>query len=235
MPEANMNTEIASHLREHGQKRSGPDEGGGSPGWRVEVLEILEAVLLALVAIATAWSGYQAALWDTESAKGYAESSKLRVESEQTYLEGNQTLSYNASTLNAWLQATASGNEELVAILERRFTPEYKVAFDAWLKTKPLTNPDAPPGPGYMPEFEDPFADKATELAHEASVAFEDGVTSREHSDKYVRITVVLAMVLFLIAVGQRFRIRGVRVAVTVTAGVFLVYAALLVVQLPRV
>jgi hypothetical protein len=30
---------------------------------RFEMIEILEAVILALVAVATAWSGYQAAQW----------------------------------------------------------------------------------------------------------------------------------------------------------------------------
>ena len=32
--------------------------------------------------------------------------------------------------------------------------------------------------------------------------------------EKYVRVTVILAAVLFLIAIGQRFKIRGVRYAV---------------------
>ena len=40
-----------------------------------------------------------------------------------------------------------------------------------------------------------------------------------------MRLTVILAAVLFLIAVGQRFKIMAVRIAVTVTASVFLVYA----------
>ena len=40
-----------------------------------------------------------------------------------------------------------------------------------------------------------------------------------------MRITVVLAAVLFLIAIGQRFKIRGVRYAVNIVAGIFLVYS----------
>jgi hypothetical protein len=49
---AGTNVEVAMHLSEH--KRSTQSVGH-------EVLEILEAILLAVVAIATAWSGYQAA------------------------------------------------------------------------------------------------------------------------------------------------------------------------------
>lgn len=36
-----------------------------------ETLEIVEAIFLALVAIATAWSGYQAARWDGRQALLY--------------------------------------------------------------------------------------------------------------------------------------------------------------------
>jgi hypothetical protein len=38
----------------------------------------------------------------------------------------------------------------------KRFTPEYRVAFDAWLKLDPLNNEDAPPGPRFMPECKEP-------------------------------------------------------------------------------
>ena len=41
----------------------------------------------------------------------------------------------------------------------------------------------------------------------------EEGTAAREAADRYVRVTVLFALVLFLIAVGQRFRVRGVRVA----------------------
>jgi hypothetical protein len=37
-------------------------------------IEIGEALLLALVAVATAWSGYQSALWDGRSARLYGQS-----------------------------------------------------------------------------------------------------------------------------------------------------------------
>jgi hypothetical protein len=55
MGEANVNTEIAKHLTEHGHHEGGPSRR------RIETIEILEAILLAMVAIVTAWSGYQAA------------------------------------------------------------------------------------------------------------------------------------------------------------------------------
>jgi hypothetical protein len=227
MGELNVNTELADHLREHAPGTHGNGEKPGKA--RIEIIEILEAILLSLVAIATAWSGYQAARWDGQSARAYAESSRLRAESVQLGLSAGQTVAYDAGTLNSWIEATTTGNKELADVMVKRMTPDYREAFEAWIKLDPLNNPDAPAGPRYMPGYEEPQAEQSDLLAEEASVAFEHGVEYRETGEKYVRVTVVLASVLFLVALGQRFRIKGVRYAVTGVAGVLLVYAILVV------
>ena len=65
MPD-DMNTEIARALNERAIDEA--DEQEPRENRHEKVVEILEAVLLAVVAIATAWSGYQAAKWDGENA-----------------------------------------------------------------------------------------------------------------------------------------------------------------------
>jgi len=232
MPEGNINAEVAEHLREH-SAHDEPEAHRPSKR-RIETIEILEAILLAVVAIVTALSGYQAARWDGESAKEYATSSRLRTEAQSVALTANQTLIYNAGNFTAWLQAYDAGDKSLQDLLERRFTPEYKKAFDAWVAIDGMHDPTAPPGPRYMEEYEDPLTDKATELNKEASHAFDLGVSYRATAEKYVRITVVLAAVLFLIAIGQRFKIRGVRYAVNIVAGVFLFYSLYLFLIYPH-
>jgi hypothetical protein len=224
MAEANINAEMARHLDEHGGRRASRHE---------KAIEIAEAVLLAVVAVLTAWSGYQASLWDAESTESYATSARERIEAEQLYLRSGQVLAYDAGTFNAWLQATVKGEKDLADVLERRFTPEYKVAFDAWLKLDPLNNPDAPSGPGLMDEYEDPLGEQSAELAKQATETFEEAVHARETGDSFVRTTVILAGVLFLIAVGQRFDVRSVRIGVLALAGVFLIYGIVLLSSLP--
>ena len=231
MPEGNINAEVAQHLSEHGS-HAGPSTKAGRR--RVEIVEILEAVLLAVVALATALSGYQAAKWDGESAREYAASSRLRVEAQTAQQSSLQYLQYNAGNLDSWLQAKSSGNEELAALLEHRFTPEYREAFDEWAETEPLTNPDAPAGPIFMPSFEDPLAEQGRELNQEAAHEFDTAVHSRATAEKYVRVTVILAAVLFLIAIGQRFSLRNVRVGINAVAGAFLVYCFVLIVIYPH-
>ena len=85
-----------------------------------------------------------------------------------------------------------------------------------------------------MPEYRDPLVEKAAELTKEASHAFDLGVEYRATGEHYVRITVILAAVLFLIAIGQRFQIRGVRYSVNIVAGLFLVYSLYLFLIYPH-
>ena len=233
MAEANANAEIAKHLSEH-DGRGAHEESAKKSRRHSEAIEILEAVLLAIVAVGTAWSGYQSAKWDGVSAKEYATSSRLRAEGSRMQLTANQYLLYNTNVLNMWTQAVTTGNKKLAEFELRRFTAEYKVAFDAWLKTNPLTDPSAPRGPMFMPEYRDERSEKATATDELASQAFETGVESRERAEHYVRVTVLLSVVLFLIALGQRFKFRGVRTAVLGVAGVVLLYTVVLLSSYPR-
>lgn len=230
MPEGNINAEVAEHLREHGEH----GDGHTSSKRRIETVEILEAILLAIVALVTALGGYQAARWDGESAKAYATSSRLRSQSVETQLTANQYLAFDANTFTAWLQAHYAHDPQLQHALSSRFSPAFKSAFDAWLKLDPFHNPKAPVGPAAMPQYKDPMAALANAQGAKATAAFGNGAEFRDRAEHYVRLTIVLAAVLFLIALGQRFQIRGVRYGVNVVAGLLLVYCVFLIITYPH-
>jgi hypothetical protein len=219
------NIEIAHHLSER-------EESPQSLGH--EILEIAEAVVLALVAIATAWSGYQAALWTGHQAELYGRASKLRVEGEGAATYANQERLYNASTVVEWLKADAHGDKKLADLFERRFLPEFRPAFEARKKTDPLNNPNAPAGPQLMAEYRNSKTEEATKLNDQATGVFEQGTRARQNSDKYVRVTVTLATVLLLIAISERFKTRGVRVGLLAVA-IFLLFVPIYqILMLPR-
>ena len=75
----------------------------------------------------------------------------------------------------------------------RRFSPEYRRAFEAWLTTDPFTDPAAPAGPGHMPQYRNPQLEEAERLNAEASATFDEGTEARETADRYVRVTVLFA------------------------------------------
>ena len=54
-----------------------------------------------------------------------------------------------------------------------------------------------------MPEYKNAVAEESAKLSAGSGNCFEEGVISHETGDSYVRITVVLAIVLFLIAGGS--------------------------------
>ncbi|HKD85409.1 MAG TPA: hypothetical protein VKB58_11730 [Terriglobales bacterium] len=226
MPEiGGSNVEMAHHLSEHKEGRHSLAQ---------EVLEIMEAIVLAIVAITTAWSGYQAALWDGHQTELYGQSSQRRVRAEGLTTTANQERLYNASTVAQWLTAEAQGNQRLADIFERRFLPEFRPAFEAWKKTDPLHNPNAPAGPQLMGEFHSAKMDEAAKLSEESSELFERGTAARHRADQYVRVTVLLATVLLLMAISQRFKIQAVRVTLAIVAVVLLVLPVYTIITLPR-
>jgi hypothetical protein len=198
-----------------------------------ERVEILEAILLAVVAVATAWSGYQTARWDGRQAHLYGLSSKERAgENRAANISGQQRL-YDTSTFGFWLQEKAQGDHEAASLFERRFRPEYRIAFRAWLRTDPLHNPRAPAGPVFMPQYRNAAAERAAQYDEEASANFEAGTKAREDGDHYLRNTVLLATVLFLTALAQKFKVLRVRLALIGVSGCLLVIALYYVITYP--
>jgi hypothetical protein len=115
-----------------------------------------------------------------------------------------------------------------------RFRPEFRVAFDAWRATKPESNADAPRGPTYMPEYVQPGLEQAKALDERAERSFAAGQKAGETADKYVRTTVFLASVLFLVGISTHFPLRGVRYALIGLSCVLLVVSLVQLAQLPR-
>src|SRR5947208_8780969 len=87
---------------------------------RFEAIEIIEAVILALVAVATAWSGYQAAQWAGKRAEKYAEASRLRVTAEGLATRTGQERTYAGDTFNSWRASNLAGTREQARIFSGR-------------------------------------------------------------------------------------------------------------------
>jgi hypothetical protein len=220
------NIEVAHHLSQHSEE--------AHPSIAHQALEIVEAILLAIVAIATAWSGYQAALWNGHQSELYGQASKLRIQAEGIATYANQERLYNAATVTEWLKAEAHGDQKLANIFERRLLPELRPAFESWKKTDPLNDPGALASPQLMPEFRSSKTQEAAELNKQATDAFEQGTKAREHSDEYVRATVTLATVLLLTSISQRFKTHKVRVGLAVVALLILCLPVFHILTLPR-
>lgn len=228
MPEGLSASEVGKEISQHANHHRGPHDHER----RDRIIAILEAVLLSVVTLVAAWSGYSAAKWNTESRVDLARASSERTEASRAQLDSLQLRDFDSSTFEAWFAAYTVGNETAMAIAERRFRPEFKVAFDAWRATNPETNPDAPKGPTYMPQYRQPGLAEAEALDAQASESFEAGSSAGETSDNYIRITVFLASVLFLVGISTHFPLRSVRYGLVSVGAVLLVVSLVQLLQL---
>jgi hypothetical protein len=225
MPEGLATPEVGKEIGHHARHSSREQ--------RDRILSIAEAVLLSLVALLAGWSGYAAAKWSTESRVALAEALTAQTQANRANLEALSLRNFDSSTFEAWFAAYTAGNERAMAVAERRFRPEFRVAFDAWRATSPESNPQAPPGPTYMPQYRQPELARAARVDREADAAFAEGVEAGERSDDYVRTTVFLATVLFLVGISTQFPLRGVRYGLVAVGSVLLVFSVVQLAQLP--
>jgi|SRR5437016_2103273 len=186
--------------------------------------QVVTAIMLGVVAVATAWSGYQATRWAGEQSTLYAQASALRVVSTRDSTLAGQLKLYDFIAVNNWLNAYMQGNTKLANIFEKRFSAELRPAFEAWLATNPFNNPNAPPGPLYMPQYKVSLEATANQLDTQAANTFAKGQAAKEQGDAYVLNTVFLATVLFLTAISENFKWNRVRAVILAVALVMLLF-----------
>ena len=167
-------------------------------------------------------------------AENYAEASRLRVSAEGLATLAGQERIYDSDTFNSWLAAKLDGKAEAAEFFERRFRDEYRPAFTAWLKTDPFNRAQAPPGPMFMPDYHNAKHEQFLGLNKKAAEVA-DQISPEKPETSYVRITVLLATVLLITAIGQRFRIKAARVVFMIFACLLLCLPICISLTLPRI
>jgi hypothetical protein len=228
MPEGLSAAEVGKGIHEHGEAH------GERPLSRhAKLISIVEALLLSIVTLTAGWSGYAAAKWNTESSLHLAKASALHTKANQAYLESLTFRSQDASNFNAWFYAYLARDKQGERVAEARFRPQYDVAFRAWLATKPFTNPHAPKGPQYMPQYHPTGLAQSRALNAQASANYAAGEHAASTSDSYIRVTVILASVLFLVGLSSHFPLPSVRWGLVSLGACLLVFAAVEILFLP--
>ena len=197
--------------------------GAEEPNSRDRAREIVTVAILALAALATAWSGYQASLWDGIQSSNYTQASGSRTAGAQQHTTANQFRLADLTVFESYINATLQGDEEVAAFYFERFRDEFQVAYDAWTALDPLNNPGAPPSPLGMPEYQlaaDLEADRLEVRADELLAAGEEANTI---SDVYTLTTLLFAAVLFFAAISERFEYYKAQVALLAIAGLGLI------------
>ena len=246
MPEGLNPIEAGKKLHEHGEaareraeeeahQQAGEENGRGkSSGRHSRIVQICEAVLLALVTITAAWAGYSAAKWGTASRVDIAQSSTLRNLATRDDLTAISLRNFDASTFNAWFIAFTLNSPQKEAIAVRRFRPAVPGRLQRVDGDRPAAQPARPARPDLHAAVQaaGPGPGQRARQRGQREVQ-RRATTRRQISDNYVRITVFLAAVLFLVGIGSSFKLTGVRYALIAFGSVLLVFSIVLISQQP--
>jgi hypothetical protein len=167
-------------------------------------LEIAATILLAVAAVSTAWSSYQANRWNGEQAKAAGRTNAIRIQAARQQGLAQAQTQVDVATFTEWVNAYARHETFLFGFYRRRFRPEFERAVDAWVKTRPLKNPDAPLTPFAMPRYRVAAKAEAERLdaAAEASAATVGLYIQR--SSNYILAVVLFAVSLFFAGIGTK-------------------------------
>jgi hypothetical protein len=188
----------------------------GSARDRFLTVEVLSTVLLAIAAVATAWSSYQASRWNGEQAKAASRANAARIESTRASGLANTQSQIDVATFMQWVNAYALDQTELATFYFRRFRAEFRPAVDAWIATRPRRNPDAPLTPFAMPQYRLAANQEADRLEAQAETLAAKARADVQRATNYVLGVVLFAASLFFAGMSTKLgtpRLRGVLLA----------------------
>jgi hypothetical protein len=181
-------------------------EEAGTEAARHHRVELLATVLLAVAAVATAWSTYQSTRWRGEQAADYSKATAARIQSSEASTRAGQLTQVDIATFIQWVDADVSGDAKLADFYRRRFRKEFRPAFAAWLAARPRTNRSAPLTPFAMPQYRVAEAVKSERLNVDAGVHADAAGTANQRADNYVLAVVLFAASLFFAGISTKLR-----------------------------
>ena len=181
---------------------------------------MLATILLAVAAVATAWSSYQASRWNGEQTKQSGTANRLRIEAARAQGLSEAQKQADLATFTEWVDAYFLGRAELADFYFRRFRKEFKPAVVAWIATRPLKSPSAPPSPFVMPQYRLAAEEEAERLDAEAAVSTVRRDLYIQRSTDYVLAVVLFASALFFAGMATKVRAPFQREALLAIGGV---------------
>lgn len=162
-------------------------------------VEIVTVVVISVVAVLTAWCGFQSSKWGGEMSVAFSQASGARIQAASADGEAHTARAFDLTIYAQWVDAVAQDKQELADYIEARFTALFAVAFDEWDSDgRVLDSPFAEKS--YVP----PGQVEAVALSARADTRFEEALENNARGDRYSLLTVLFALVLFFAAMSSR-------------------------------
>ena len=196
-------------------------------------IDIPATVLLALAAIASAWSGYQSARWGGVQAFSLTRSNALGTKATGQAVRADQLLILDAGLFVEYVTAEERGDQKMADFIAARFRPEMKNAFKAWIATDPMHNPRAPSSPFVMPQYSPAARENSMRFAALSEKEVRKASIANQQSDDYVLLTVIFATVLFFAGVSTHIQRWKVSLSTLIVGLAFFFYGLVVLVSYP--
>jgi hypothetical protein len=178
--------------------------GRGSDGPKASWMEVVATVILALAAVATAWSGYQASRWHGEQAIAFSHANAARLDSTRASTLADTQTEIDVANFTQWVDAYARHETELAEFYRKRFRSEFQPAMAAWLATRPFSNASAPLTPFAMSNYRLAATAQAERLQVAAEAAAAEARRAIQHANNYVLAVVLFSTTLFFGGISSR-------------------------------
>jgi hypothetical protein len=196
-------------------------------------VDTVAAVLLALAAVATAWSSYQASRWTGEQAKAFSAANAARVEATQASNLANAQKEVDVNVFTQWVDAHLHDDHRVQTFYEQRFRDEFEPAFNAWLETDPFSDPTAPESPFAMTQYVVAADQQAAQLTATADATAEAAKVDVQRATNYVLGVVLFAVALFFAGVSPKLSRPRLRIGILAVGIVVFMSAAVWIATFP--
>ena len=212
--------------------------------------ELIEAIILAIATVFTAWSAFQATKWSGVQANSYSVAAAERATGTRAANVATAQITIDVSSFQAWLGAISDENERgqtsfdadgnytpdpdlLSGFLHDRFSDEMQPAFDEWIASDPFSGGDAAPTPFDLPSYQLTSIAAMQEVDASAEASAAKARQANQRGDNYVLVTVLLASVLFFAGISSKMDTLRARMLLTSLAIIVLLVGVVLVVAMP--
>ena len=173
---------------------------------RRQRVEFVVTILLAMAAVATAWSTYQSARWRGQQAAESSKATAAHIASSEASTRAGQLTQVDIATFIQWIDAEVAGERTLAGFYRRRFREEFRPAFAAWVATSPRTNPTAPSTPFAMRQYRVAERVRSDRLNTAAGEHTDAAAEANQRSGDYVLAVVLFAVALFFAGMATKLR-----------------------------
>lgn len=205
--------------------------------------ELLVAILLGISAVLTAWAAWQSSLYDGNQAQAYTEGNATLADGNERWNEASQTIAQDMAT---WNQISSLQVDKVYADYygdtDASEAAQYKIDMIMYSVSEELSAAidwanaqEEYATPFEMEGFIDSYYADAQTVMDAGYAQIEEGNTANQLGDKQGLVTVVLAVVLFMLGIVGTFHNTRNKIVVVAVSLVGLVFGTVMMLSVPFV